>query len=177
VGTGKSRDVATASLMGSGAGLLIGSQASRGMKSEGHAAAVGVGHWWGTALAAMLGIAAEPERAEDFFVVLAAGGGMGAAIGMGAGRNLTMDRARSMHLGGLVGALIGLAAAPVAGSPQAFGIIWAASTGAGLLTGATAEGEIETSANFENLSLQPFMERRTSLYDTPHTIVGFSADY
>jgi hypothetical protein len=90
--------------LGSLGGLLVGAAVARnhGM-SEGHAAALGAGNWWGMTLGYLAARANEDASDRDRYRSAAIGSATGLSFGALTGRGRTLDEVRAMHIGGILG--------------------------------------------------------------------------
>jgi len=142
VGDADGFESARAGLLSSalGLGVGVGLAKSRDL-SAGHAAAIGGGHWWGTAYGYLAANRIEDAPGADVARAAAIGSATGFVAGAVGGSSLTLKRVRYMHLGGLVGWLYssGLSVVVDANSRQAsytqMAGITAGATTALLLTG------------------------------------------
>lgn len=71
--------------------------------SDGHAASLGAGHWWGTALGYLAASANEDATNTDQIRGAAIGGATGLAAGALAGGGCTHNDIRYLHIGGALG--------------------------------------------------------------------------
>jgi hypothetical protein len=124
--------VLAGSLVGTGAGLAVAALLS---PTAGHVALADAGYLWAGVLTGVWLGAAEVPSTTGFALELAATNLGGAVVGC-LGRDLSISQGRVLLIdaGGLVGGLVGLAAA-YASSESVSGGLYAASTSAGLIAG------------------------------------------
>jgi hypothetical protein len=90
--------------LGSLGGLLLGAAVSHNhVMSEGYAATLGAGNWWGMALGYLGARANEDASDRDKYRSAAIGSVTGLSLGALTGRGRTLDEVRAIHIGGILG--------------------------------------------------------------------------
>jgi hypothetical protein len=177
----KTRDVATASVVGSAAGLAAGVVLSRGDLTEAQGAMLGAGNWWGSALGLLFGsaILGEDADSEQVSAAVALGSIAGVAAGSQVGRQMSMRKVRTMHIGGFAGWLFGtgiLLGGDSAGFSTAMSVM-GVTTFTGLALGAAADDGLAPSPTSYEFNAKPFVARRPGLSGEKHTVVGFTLGF